>query len=885
MSDTETDPKGPPEQPQVQNVEDTKQQQILIDLNRRKRARKRATTKARYELEKLSAKNVSGEIEELEQGIETLWLVLEETQGIMDELSGYFLEQKDFESQKLVMKESNALEAECQSAIEKAQSVIVKCVAVSQAVSQPAESEATTLGNGDETVVAGNQENLPPVIVSVSDQNTDGNSQSSNNAGATSEATTMSSVGASEHVQSVNVHNESIVTGVSQQGVTIGTEAPIINHRLKPLKVPDFDGDKRKFEEFWGMFQSLVDRSNEPISLKMARLRQCLSGTALDSIRGLGVSEAEYEEAKKILEAKFGGQRRQLRAYLDDLERMQPLRAADVQGFQRFTDLVRVTVVKLQAEGKEGELGDGTLYSLLVKKLTGWQLEAYTRWMNEHKNERSVLSLRDWLKEEVSVRVEAIEMAHGLDKEDDDKNSRKPYPPKFGGEKTPSSFFTDSGQEVNSGKDRNPTPKPPCTFCKGLHHGIWGCRQFERKSVEERWTFAKENQLCFRCLSKDHRGKDCQRSQQCKVNGCRLNHHRLLHRQPPSLPPPETPVSHKASGEGATQGGKVAMTTQHNTRLGEQCSLRTVPVWLKCNGKKVKVNAILDDASNETFLNENVAQLLGIQEKMETVQVHVLNNSIETFQSMPAKVEIESVNGEFGKVIEVRTCPHQVTGAYKVEDWNETKRSWPHLVPCDFPKPAHNGLVDLLIGVDNVDLHYSKVDVHGPPGGPIARLGPLGWTCVGPTGRSSEKRSHLIIHSFLTRETCKEKPNVSCCEVNDTLRKFWEIEEYGTEVKRTEVMTKEERQALEKVETSLNHNGSRYSVAVPWKEEFKGLPNNRETAMKRLECTERSLKAKDSFVRNEYEQTIKSYIEKGYIRKLSPDETSSSTAWYLPHFP
>ena len=212
MSDTETDPKGPPEQPQVQNVEDTKQQQILIDLNRRKRARKRATTKARYELEKLSVKNVSGEIEELEQGIETLWLVLEETQGIMDELSGYFLEQKDFESQKLVMKESNALEAECQSAIEKAQSVIVKGVA---AVSQPAESEATTLGNVDETVVAGNQENLPPAIVSVSDQNTDGNSQSSNNAGATSEATTMSSVGASEHVQSVNVHNESIVTGVS----------------------------------------------------------------------------------------------------------------------------------------------------------------------------------------------------------------------------------------------------------------------------------------------------------------------------------------------------------------------------------------------------------------------------------------------------------------------------------------------------------------------------------------------------------------------------------------------------------------------------------------------------------------------------------------------
>ena len=171
-------------------------------------------------------------------------------------------------------------------------------------------------------------------------------------------------------------------------------------------------------------------------------------------------------------------------------------------------------------------------------------------------------------------------------------------------------------------------------------------------------------------------------------------------------------------------------------------------MWLKSNGKKIKVNAILDDASNESFVNESVANLLGIQETFRTVQVHVLNNSVETLQSMPARIEIESVNGDFGKVIEVKTCPHQVTGAYKVEDWNETKKQWPHLLQCEFPKPARDGLVDLLIGLDNAGLHYSKVDVHGPPNSPTARLGPLGWTCIGPTGKPDSKRSHLIMHSF-----------------------------------------------------------------------------------------------------------------------------------------
>ena len=52
----------------------------------------------------------------------------------------------------------------------------------------------------------------------------------------------------------------------------------------------------------------------------MARLRQSLTGTTLESVRGLGVSEPEYEEAKEFLESNFGVQRHQLRAYMYQLE-------------------------------------------------------------------------------------------------------------------------------------------------------------------------------------------------------------------------------------------------------------------------------------------------------------------------------------------------------------------------------------------------------------------------------------------------------------------------------------------------------------------------------------------------------------------------------------
>ena len=225
-----------------------------------------------------------------------------------------------------------------------------------------------------------------------------------------------------------------------------------------------------------------------------------------------------------------------------------------------------------------------------------------------------------------------------------------------------------------------------------------------------------------------------------------------------------------------------------------------------------------------------------------------------------------------------------MTGNYQVADWNEEKKQWRHLGQCDFPKPAKEGMVDLLIGVDNAELHYSRADIQGPSGAPVARLGPLGWTCIGATNKEASKGKHShTVRSFLC--TKSQQDNVeSCCDVSGALRKFWEVENYGTDVKRAEVMTQEEKIALEKVASSIMYTGSRYRVPVPWKQSCPELPYSREMAVKRLESTEKNLKGKDSFVQNEYDSTIKAYVEKGYLRKVSPDETPPTFTWYLPHF-
>lgn len=91
------------------------------------------------------------------------------------------------------------------------------------------------------------------------------------------------------------------------------------DRKLERIKLLTFSGDKTKFEYFWTAFESIVDDSDEPAKYKMIRLKACLQGKAEESISKLGFSEEEYEEAKNTLKRRFGGERRKLQNYLEEV--------------------------------------------------------------------------------------------------------------------------------------------------------------------------------------------------------------------------------------------------------------------------------------------------------------------------------------------------------------------------------------------------------------------------------------------------------------------------------------------------------------------------------------------------------------------------------------
>ena len=154
-----------------------------------------------------------------------------------------------------------------------------------------------------------------------------------------------------------------------------------------------------------------------------------------------------------------------------------------------------------------------------------------------------------------------------------------------------------------------------------------------------------------------------------------------------------------------------------------------------------------------------------------------------------------------------------------------------------------------------------------------------------PDNNETARTRSNVICALSTREPVLwSEGKESCCDVDNSKKRFWEIEKSGTDRDDTLVFTEEERLALNKVNDSFKYENGRYHVAVPWKDDKPELPDAKPMALSRLRSTERNLK-KDNRVAEEYKATIQAYVENGYLRKAPSDEQLPNNVWYLPHLP
>ena len=714
-----------------------------------------------------------------------------------------------------------------------------------------------------------------------------------------------------------NIESRRSLPNYNEQPEDLGMD---LLKQLKRVPIPVFYGDKRHYASWKAAFYSCVDAANVTPEYKLLQLRSYLRGEALKSIELFGHSAEAYEASKRQLERKFGGERRQMAIRMEELDQFKPIRPGHPKEVEKLADLLEVLVVTMKDSGRTAELGDGTLYMKIQKKLNEEMLTKYKRWSYEKDEPASVESLKKWLLRESDYQNQAAETLRGL-------IERPPRP------KNETTYLSST----------QPSTKMKCAMCSESHP-IWTCPSFAYLNSDERWDVAKNEKLCFCCLASTHRSRDCLRAQVCGINNCTKNHSKLLHpteiipdhqthhvlavnstpfitrnsnnpflnpslgaevKPSDQISPPDDPSNtqiHPSFTTHAPAGSQAVTTdisdfriptseehTHNNNTGGNTISLRTIPVFLE-NGnpnskRRVKVNALLDDGSTRTYVNSDVSHELGVVGEPNNISVGVLGGRSSMVHGEEVNLKLVSFNGKFTHNISAQTTT-KVTGSMKAAEWPRSSQNWSHLAGIDFPEPSGRKTIDILIGADHIGLHTSLKEICGEPGAPIARLTPLGWTCVGRVEPRNLPVEEEIDRSFLCADT-------NCEEFQ--LEKFWEVENIPQETQSTIHMSQEEEDAVKIAKVSLKENEKRFQLRAPWKmlregmpEEYyrknniEEIPNNYKEAYKRLVSTEKSIIKKG--VEKQYNEIFEKYEEKQYIKKVSGQDRQK-TKWLLPHFP
>ena len=155
-----------------------------------------------------------------------------------------------------------------------------------------------------------------------------------------------------------------------------------------------------------------------------------------------------------------------------------------------------------------------------------------------------------------------------------------------------------------------------CPSCKGTH-GLLECRDFKKRSHEERIEILRRNRICDNCFLKGHFAVGCAERAACTVDGCRRKHQSIIHPYSRSSRDNNTSsIAHANSNEctqcyviGAGDSGH-----SHGVTANEMRVLKIVTVKVKGRGRDevVETYALLDSGSDVSLCDRKLVEQLGV---------------------------------------------------------------------------------------------------------------------------------------------------------------------------------------------------------------------------------------------------------------------------------
>ena len=133
--------------------------------------------------------------------------------------------------------------------------------------------------------------------------------------------------------------------------------------RVRPLDAPSFSGNIREYSSFRQDFNRLMvtDYGEDPYAL-----RSCLSGSALDTVRG---AEDDFQEMFRRLDNAYGDPRKIVDAVINDVKSLKPIADGESKRFIAMVDTVERSWLDLQRMGLAGEMDTVSMVSMIERLL------------------------------------------------------------------------------------------------------------------------------------------------------------------------------------------------------------------------------------------------------------------------------------------------------------------------------------------------------------------------------------------------------------------------------------------------------------------------------------------------------------------------------------
>ena len=154
-----------------------------------------------------------------------------------------------------------------------------------------------------------------------------------------------------------------------------------------------------------------------------------------------------------------------------------------------------------------------------------------------------------------------------------------------------------------------------CWYCQKVHK-LTECKTFVSLKLEEKKRFVKEKQLCWNCLSKGHKIKDCASTTKYCIDSCSKKYHTLLH--DPSFKPVNlsNPVNLITNPSRENIQNYVLSSAFTNSAF-----LQIIPVILKSGETCIRTNALLDTGSDATLVRSDIANYLKLDGVTQNLKI------------------------------------------------------------------------------------------------------------------------------------------------------------------------------------------------------------------------------------------------------------------------